>query len=412
MSAPGPIKVAFLTFYYEAWDALAEIHRLMLADPRFEVAVVAIDRKLTGDAGFGGADEVSAFFAGAGVAHVVNADLATVFDGAAPDYIFVNYPWQRNYPKQYRPDALARIGRICYVPYFSLNMTREPDQAFDVAPYMYTQRMHQLASLIFVQDDEVREAFEGTARGAAHVHFVGSTKLDALIAAMRHSESASDSGVSDGGARSKRRTLLWAPHHSYSPHWLNFGNFASSCEKMLDWAKANQNTLVILRPHPFMFGTLVDRGVMPEADLQDWLRRWRALPNTSVDSESTTAELFSKADNLLTDGISYLVEWPMAKGDACIFLENPGHWKFTAIGEQAALSSIRIESIDELDLAFMLLGMKAPVVSKLRAAALPFPGETASRIVEIVASDISELVDPESVTDVPWELQPGREPLD
>jgi hypothetical protein len=181
---------------------------------------------------------------------------------------------------------------------------------------------------------------------------------------------------------------------------------------MLDWAKANQNTLVILRPHPFMFGTMVDRGVMPEADLQDWLRRWRALPNTSIDTESTTAELFSKADNLLTDGISYLVEWPMAKGDACIFLENPGHWKFTEIGEQAALSSIRIESIDELDLAFMLLGMKAPVVSKLRAAALPFPGETASRIVEIVASDISELVGPDSVTDVPWELQPGREPLD
>jgi hypothetical protein len=48
----------------------------------------------------------------------------------------------------------------------------------------------------------------------------------------------------------------------------------------------------------------------------------------------------------------------------------------------------------------------------LRAAALPFPGETASRIVEIVASDISELVGPDSVTDVPWELQPGREPLD
>jgi hypothetical protein len=405
MSAPGPIKVAFLTFYYEAWDALAEIHRLMLADPRFEVRVVAIDRKLTGDAGFGGADEVSAFFAGAGVAHVVNADLATEFDGAAPDYIFVNYPWQRNYPKQYRPDALARIGRICYVPYFSLNMTREPDQAFDVAPYMYTQRMHQLASLIFVQDDEVREAFEGTARGAAHVHFVGSTKLDALIAAMRDLDSGADS-------KSNRKTLLWAPHHSYSPHWLNFGNFISSCEKMLDWAKANQNTLVILRPHPFMFGTLVDRGVMPEADLQDWLRRWRALPNTSIDTESTTAELFSKADNLLTDGISYLVEWPMAKGDACIFLENPGHWKFTEIGEQAALSSIRIESIDELDLAFMLLGMKAPVVSKLRAAALPFPGETAKRIVEIVASDISELIDPDSVTDVPWELQPGREPLD
>jgi hypothetical protein len=181
---------------------------------------------------------------------------------------------------------------------------------------------------------------------------------------------------------------------------------------MLDWAKANSGTLVILRPHPFMFGTLVDRGVMTEADLQDWLRRWRTLPNTSIDSESSTAELFSKSDNLLTDGISYLAEWPIATGNPCIFLENPNHWKFTEIGEIAALSSIRIESIDELDLAFMLLGMKAPIVSQLRGAALPYPGETAARIVDIVARDISELIDPASITDVPWELQPGREPLD
>ena len=48
----------------------------------------------------------------------------------------------------------------------------------------------------------------------------------------------------------------------------------------------------------------------------------------------------------------------------------------------------------------------------LRAAAMPNAGQTAARLVEAVAADSSELIDPERVTEVPWELQPGREPMD
>jgi len=62
-----PIKVAFLTFYIEAWDALDEIWRIMNADPRFEVSVYSIPRKLTGDEGFGGEDTVSAFLTNTGL---------------------------------------------------------------------------------------------------------------------------------------------------------------------------------------------------------------------------------------------------------------------------------------------------------------------------------------------------------
>jgi hypothetical protein len=39
---PRPIRVALLTFYYEAWDAFAELHKLLLTDARFEVLVVAV----------------------------------------------------------------------------------------------------------------------------------------------------------------------------------------------------------------------------------------------------------------------------------------------------------------------------------------------------------------------------------
>lgn len=409
------IRVVFLTFYYEAWDSLAEVHRLMAQDERFAVTVVAIDRRLTGDSGFGGVTEVSAFFAANGIEHLVNADLAEL----NPDYIFVNYPWQRNYPHQYRPDALAKIARIVYLPYFSLPLVvepvdgRNPETGFaEIAAHLYTQRMHQLAALIFVADEATRNAYAGTSRGKEHVHFVGSTKLDTLVSSI-------SSVRKTVPQKNHRHTLVWAPHHSYSPHWLNFGNFASSYETMLDWAKAHPSTKVLLRPHPFLFGTLVDRKVLTEAALTDWLVRWNALPNTEIDSESSAAEIFARADQLLTDGISFLAEWPLATKEPAIFLENPEHWKFNDIGLLAKASSVRITSIAELDDALEAVRAdrknRAVEIKALQEAALPYPGSAAKKIIETVCEDFysgSELIDPSTITETAWELQPGREPLD
>ena len=56
--------------------------------------------------------------------------------------------------------------------------------------------------------------------------------------------------------------------------------------------------------------------------------------------------------------------------------------------------------------------MRASEINALRAAAMPFSGEAAERIVEIVAADESGLVDASVITETAWELQPGREPLD
>lgn len=422
----SPIRLIFLVFYYEAWDALAEMHRQVLADPRFDVAVVAIDRRLTGDSGFGGADAVSAFFTAAGVRHEVNSDLANFWGtGEGPDYVVVNYPWQRNYPPAYRPDSLARIARIIYVPYYTLPMAQEPvdgrtpELGFtDVAAHAYTQRMHQLASLVFLQDEETRDAFAREYSDFAHqrAHFVGSPKLDALIA-----NSSRDFGRAHDDFE---KVLVWAPHHSYSPHWLNFGNFATSHEAMLKFARANRMMKIILRPHPFMFGTLTDRGVMNAGQLKSWLDAWNDLPNTSIDSKSNTANLFASADYLLTDGISFLAEWPLLTGKPAIFLENPERWKFTALGEICGRLAVTIPHIDGVSAAItecdeITSGATekseafASQLRELRAAAIPFAGQTANKIVELVvehAATNPPLIDPSEVTSTPWEMQPGREP--
>jgi hypothetical protein len=131
-----------------------------------------------------------------------------------------------------------------------------------------------------------------------------------------------------------------------------------------------------------------------------------------VEVGESAAESFAAADYLLTDGISFLAEWPLAKGVPGIFMENREHWPFTEIGSLAAAANVVVHEVSELDGLLEAMPDRSAAIAALRAAAMPNAGQTAARIVEAVAGDVSVLIDPVSVTEVPWELQPGREPLD
>ena len=410
MNSSRPIRVVFLSFYIEAWDALAEIYKLMLADQRFEPVVISIGRRLTGEQTYSGEPQVSAFYDSLGIEHLRFAfeDSTVGLDklrDMQPDYVFLNYPWQRNYQPGYRAEALSEFTKVCQVPYYSFALVNEPGVE-DVAPYLYTQRSHQLSSLIFTQDAAVVEAYSRTSRGNSHVHLTGSPKLDSLVSravAQPHD----------------RYRLVWAPHHSYSPHWLNFGTFAQMHNEMLDFAKLHSEIEIIMRPHPFMFGTLVDREVLSKEALDAWLNEFNALPNTNIETGGDFANLFKSADLLLTDGISFIGEYPMITGKPGVFLENENHWKFSPIGEIAVQANWRIKRFAEFAERFdeireRGLGDYERQIEALRKSASPHPGEAAKRIVEIVKADFAAgtpLVDKSSITELAWEFGPDKEPL-
>jgi hypothetical protein len=426
------IKVLFLGLYFEAWDALDEIYQLMLNDKRFEPIVVSMPRKLTGQLKYADEQKSHDFFESQGIDHIrldsdgedgANREGLEKLKSLGPDYVFVNYPWQRNYQPALRFDNLAEFTRLVYVPYFSLVMVDEPDSepgggqvGSPVATHLYKQRLHQLASLVFTQDENVLEAYASTERGNTHVHFLGSPKIDSLRKEAKE-------GIASWPLTEKAFRIIWAPHHSYSPHWLNFGVFSRIRDQMLDFARRNPEIQFVLRPHPFLWGTMTDRQVIAEPDLQDWLNQWRGLENTSIDEVGSYASMFLATDVLVTDGISFLGEYPLITGKPAIFFENDGHWDFTETGELAASASIRVGSFLELEQVIQkarLEGLpdKSTEIAKLIAASSPYPGQSASKIVEKVYQDFagengpSRLVDKTQIHELAWEFVPGREPFE
>jgi len=340
---------------------------------------------------------------------------------ASPDFVFVNYPWRRNYPPAYRPERLAEFTRVAYVPYYSLPLVNEPGEV-GVAGHLYEQRTHQIASLVFTQDPAALEAYAHTERGNSHVHLTGSPKIDHLLQLANKGAAnwpipAKVAGPNQPAAGRNFR-IVWAPHHSYSDGWLNFGQFPETHAAMLRLALRYPEIDFVLRPHPFLFGTMVERGLVSQTALDKWIEDWIELSNTAIHTDGDYAELFKTTDLLITDGISFIGEYPLVTGRPTIFLEKAGHWEFSPLGELAAAANIRLSDFGAFETLLDEIRTEglpdySEPIAALRAAASPYPGKAASRIVEIVARAFTDgmgLVDPASIKTLAWEFRSGREP--
>jgi hypothetical protein len=276
---------------------------------------------------------------------------------------------------------------------------------------LYTQRSNQLASLVFTQDRNTLDAYSRTERGNGYVHLTGTPKLDALVRKTR--ELGGTWPLSNSG----NRRMVWAPHHSFSSSWLNFGLFPEIFQEMLVFAIEHPNLDIVMRPHPIMIGTLVEQEIVPEAVLTVWLEKWRALPNTAIDHESDIGQLFAAADLFVTDGISFLGEYPIATGRPAIFFDKSGHWPWSPLGGLASAANIHVRDFAGFVDVFNSIssnGMPdySSEIDTLRDAAQPYPGEAAKKIVEVILADHADrtpLVNKNLITEIAWENRPGTE---
>jgi hypothetical protein len=223
------------------------------------------------------------------------------------------------------------------------------------------------------------------------VVFTGSPKLDAAVTRA--------AGLSRATARwpiesaAERLRVVWAPHHSYNQNWLNFGNFADSYQQLLNYAGAHPEIDFVLRPHPFLFSTMTGRGVIEPAVFDAWRAEWDALENTAIDADGDFVELFVACDLLLTDGISFLAEYPLATGRPAVFLERQDHWPFTELGAVARAANISVSELGQFERlveqvqAGGSLPDRAAEIAELRRQALPYPAKTAELILDAVLAD-------------------------
>lgn len=260
-----------------------------------------------------------------------------------PHYIILQSPWDEDRPLPFKA-SLLNFAKILYIPYYPLTLIES------FTPYgddlHFNKDFHNIVYRIYAQsemDFNYYRKFQTIK--AKNVKIVGSTKL---YAAMKARETCKK--------KSERFTILWAPHHSVSSNWIGFGTFHKIYDKMYSFAANNKDLYIIYRPHPLLKKSLADNGIMSIHEYEEWLENFSKLENVKIDDNPFYFETFCESDLLITDGMSFIIEWPIATAKPGIFLYdgNINSNMLTYIGK-IGLEYFYKCSVEELDEVLDLL---------------------------------------------------------
>ena len=119
---------------------------------------------------------------------------------------------------------------------------------------------------------------------------------------------------------SRRKRVIWAPHHSIQKNdLLNSGTFLIYAEIMLQLADKYKNEIQwAFKPHPVLRSKLNTLWGSERTD--KYYKRWAEMENTQLE-EGDYVALFKYSDALIHDSFSFMVEY-LYMNKPCMFLEK------------------------------------------------------------------------------------------
>jgi hypothetical protein len=394
-----PVRCLFLVHNVESWDAYADIYDAMLKADDFKPSVATVNRWLAGPRGqykdeHINHDELTRL----NVPHI-RLNMPNSYEGLdiikalKPDIIFRQAPWEGTLPPGFAAREL-NFARLCYVPYGFMTVRRyvtaEIPDAAD-RNLQTDQTFHRLCWRIFCETEMHKEMFRKTAvRGADNVICSGYPKFDRLLQAKNRPPfwpiPAQD--------EKRRFRLIWAPHHSVESAWLNFATFPEMHQDMLAWARATTDFDIVLKPHPSLFDKLIDTQTMTQQSLNVFLDEWKSLPNTALVEGADYGPLFCGSDAMLTDGISFIFEYPLFE-KPLIFLDNGRNVGFNeagAVGVEAA-NTVKTFAEARALCEHLRLGEpdpKAGVRNKVLSLIHPYPNQSVRKILDSIREGLNQ----------------------
>jgi len=105
-----------------------------------------------------------------------------------------------------------------------------------------------------------------------------------------------------------RKTVLWNSHHSLN-EGAGAGTFFIWKEEVFSYFNNHPDIVLLWRPHPLMFGALVNNRLMTESELNSLIETVEKKDNVILDSSLDYIKSFYASDAIITDGSSFLIEY-------------------------------------------------------------------------------------------------------
>lgn len=205
-----------------------------------------------------------------------------------PDLVFYQQPWTCE-GSMY---SVSRYALPCYVPYYVANYGSLPLDA--------KKAFHRILAYFFMQS----EAWVQTLTDWAPRFYysgkcvpVGHTSLDY---AYLHPPKTPTS-----------QCVIYAPHFSFVTDTIDnvtgISTFAWTGREILEYAKTHPEMNWVFKPHPVLYRTVIEKGLMTQTEIDAYYEAWGRLGR--VCDSCDYQQLFEEATTMITDCGSFLTEF-------------------------------------------------------------------------------------------------------
>lgn len=208
-----------------------------------------------------------------------------------PDLVFVQNPYDFTRPIRFSCSELRKNNiKYAYIPY-GLDVGEGERNLH----YQYNMDCHNFATWIFVRSEQHKRLYKRYCNaGNKHVYVTGHPKFDSVSLWRKENNN-------------ENKTLLWTPHFVEDgiKGWSTFNLYYET----LLFIAMNYPVNVIIRPHPLFVGRLRAFGGVAVDKFNQLLEYSKIINNITLDFNSSYNESFAKADALLADAGSFLLEF-------------------------------------------------------------------------------------------------------
>lgn len=326
--ANAKIRLVFLCQLPEIWNKIEPVFLEALQSKRFEVTVLVVPtKKINPENGVEAWDNSAlAFFSKlpCKVLDSVSGDNQWVsLEELKPDYVFFQRPYDHYLPEIYRSSIVSKYTKICYIPYGYLETS---GMVFDIC---LDKNFYRFVYLFFAENPYIAKA---SSKRFKISHFfklrktlsLGYPSLDTM-AALEVMPRGNNNFIDED----EKLKIVWTPRWTVDPE-IGGSNFFKYKDEFIDYSKKNQNSYVLLRPHPLAFENFVNTGLMSSQELDEYKESYEKSMNSSIDKERDYLGTFWKSDVLVSDISSILVEYFMTGKPVIYCVGTSGFNKFTS----------------------------------------------------------------------------------
>ncbi|WP_052285041.1 methyltransferase domain-containing protein [Kluyvera genomosp. 1] len=341
------IKVDFLFQWAPGWSNYASVLAALEQDDNFICRLVLLPFHHSGILDHENA-EARAFLDAQEISWVWHEDYDYIAD--KPDMVFIQNPYDFTRPERFSCRALkAQHIKYAYIPYGLDVGEGETNLTFQ-----YNMECHNFAQWIFVRSAQHKRFYKQYCQaGNKHVHVTGHPKFDRVSQWVNP-------------VKEERKVLLWTPHFQEgdAKGWSTFNLY---CDTML-YIALTYPVMLIVRPHPLFIGRLKAFGGTAVEKFSRLIEYAKASNNITLDFDSSYDESFTRADALLTDAGSFLLEYlPTQK--PILYLTHEGCFGLNKSASFVHQSYYVAHSEQDIDnFVQMLLAGEDPKKSKRLAA--------------------------------------------